>query len=446
MSPFITLIQAGIFMEVPGDCETVACASARAAFKKPISATTEMVKAARLANGRMPHILCNVSARMLAEGGEPECSTSPAALKECDNSQISGRDRRRGVARRAARRRGSAAACIVCIHECRFIDVRETSTLYRLLGDEARLRLLRVLRRERLNVTELTGILGLAQSGVSRHLGLLKDAGLVVEEKDAGFTFYRVSPQMSADDRKTLWLTLEEQFARAESEPAVRADEARLQEVLRLRKENFDTHGAADTRDARQLVPGRSWAAWSRALGLLLPPLRVADLGCGEGYLTIEAARFASRVIAVDRSPIVLERAKGLARRRRVSNVIWKRGELEKLPIRDDSVDVALLSQALHHAQSPDRAVAEATRITVPGGRVLLLDLRAHGEDWVRTKLGDRRLGFRDEELARMLTAAGLRDVRVGVGARKAGDPFTVLVASGTKPQPIKDKRSRRHS
>ena len=324
--------------------------------------------------------------------------------------------------------------------------MKEASAIYRLLGDEARLRLLRVLRRERLNVTELTGILGLAQSGVSRHLGLLKDAGLAAEEKDAGFTYYRLSPALEQDARRTLWAALEEQFDQAASDPAVRADEARLQEVLRLRKENFDTHGAADTRDARQLVPGRSWAAWSRALGLLLPPLRVADLGCGEGYLTIEASRFASRVIAVDRSAAVLDRAKGLARRRRVSNVLWKRGELEKLPIKDDSVDVALLSQALHHAQDPARAVEEAARITVPGGRVLLLDLRAHGEDWVRSKLGDRRLGFRDDELARLLSSAGLREVRVGVGARKAGDPFTVLVASGTKPATKPRKSAPRES
>jgi ArsR family transcriptional regulator len=312
--------------------------------------------------------------------------------------------------------------------------MREASALYRLLGDEARLRLLRVLARERLNVTELTGILGLAQSGVSRHLGLLKDAALVVEEKDAGFTYYRLSPGLEADGRRTLWTALREQFERSEAEPIVRADEARLQEVLRLRKENFDTHGSADTRDARQLVPGRSWAAWSRALGLLLPPLTVADLGCGEGYLTIEAARWASRVVAVDRSAVVLERAKGLARRRHVSNVVWKRGELDRLPIKDESVDVALLSQALHHALDPARAVCEAARITRPGGRVLILDLRSHEEEWVRAKLGDRRLGFRDEELARLLAAAGLRDAKVQVGARKAGDPFTVLIASGTKP------------
>ncbi len=100
---------------------------------------------------------------------------------------------------------------------------------------------------------------------------------------------------------------LRAQFATAADDPDVRADEARLQEVLRLRKENFDAHAGPDTRDARQLVPGRSWAAWSRALGLLMPQMKVADLGCGEGYLTMEAARWASRVIAVDRSDAVLD-------------------------------------------------------------------------------------------------------------------------------------------
>jgi SAM-dependent methyltransferase len=308
--------------------------------------------------------------------------------------------------------------------------VRQASALYRLLGDEARLRLLRVLSRERLNVTELTGVLGLAQSGVSRHLGLLKEAGLVAEERDGGFTYYRAAEPQA---EQPLGAVLQAQFASSAADPAVRADEARLQEVLRLRKENFDIHAGPDTRDARQLVPGRSWAAWSRALGLLMPPVKVADLGCGEGYLTIEAARWAVRVIAVDRSEIVLTRAKALARRRRVSNVIWKKGELEKLPMKDASVDIAMLSQALHHAVDPTRAVAEAARVTTPGGRVLLLDLRAHEEEWVRAKLGDRRLGFADDELRRMLVDAGLSAVKVGVGARKAGDPFTVLIASGTK-------------
>jgi len=106
--------------------------------------------------------------------------------------------------------------------------VRTASALYKLLGDEARLRLLRVLRSERLNVTELTGILGLAQSGVSRHLGLLKEAGLISEERDAGFTYYRLSPAVRDDGHRTLWAALEEQFDEAGDDPAIRADEARL--------------------------------------------------------------------------------------------------------------------------------------------------------------------------------------------------------------------------
>ena len=147
--------------------------------------------------------------------------------------------------------------------------------LYRLLGDEVRLRLLRLLALERLNVTELTGILGIAQSGVSRHLGLLKEGGLVSEEREAGFTYYRIAPDVSgsSNGHRALWALLQEQFDDAATTQLGRADSARLEEVRRLRQENFQTHGGPDTNE-RQLVPGRSWAAWARALGHLLPPVR----------------------------------------------------------------------------------------------------------------------------------------------------------------------------
>ena len=199
--------------------------------------------------------------------------------------------------------------------------------------------------------------------------------------------------------------------------------------MLRLRKESFAAHGSGE----RQLVPGRSWAAWARALGLLLPAWTVADLGCGDGYLTVEAARWASRVIAVDRSRDVLDRARALAARRDVRNIEWRRGELEALPIEDNAAHVALLSQALHHADDPARALAEARRVLRPGGRLVVLDLRRHEEGWVRERLGDRWLGFADEELERLLTAAGFDDVVVRVGARLEGDPFTVFIAAGTR-------------
>jgi ArsR family transcriptional regulator len=310
----------------------------------------------------------------------------------------------------------------------------DPAALFRLLGDDARLRILRLLAQDRLNVSELTGILGIAQSGVSRHLGLLKEARLVGEAREGGFTYYRLSPELAEGHGGfgPLRALLQHQFESTAASPSARADSARLAEIQRLRRENFEAHDGPDTNE-RQLVPGRSWAAWARAIGHLMPPVRVADLGCGEGYLTIEASRWASRVFAVDRSDAVLARARQLASRRRVTNVVWKRGALEKLPIKDASVDVALLSQALHHAVDPERAIAEAARILVPGGRVLVLDLREHQEAWVRDRLGDRWQGFSDEGLRALLAGAGLRQVKVTVGARRTGDPFTVLIASGLK-------------
>ena len=309
--------------------------------------------------------------------------------------------------------------------------MKAASALYRLLGDEARLRLLRVLDKDRFNVKELTGILGLAQSGVSRHLGLLKEAELVVEERDGAYSFYRLAPAVR-DGKSPLWPLLQSQFDAAAGSAAIKADDSRLQEVLRLRRENFE-HVGPDTRDGRQLVPGRSWAAWSRALGLLLPPLEVADLGCGEGYLTVETARWAKHVTAVDRSAGVLARAKSLAARKRLTNITWKKGELEAVPIDSGTMDVALLSQALHHAADPSAALVEASRILTAGGRLLILDLRPHDETWVREKLGDQWFGFSDEHLSGLLTRAGFTDVRVALGARRTNDPFAVLLAIGTK-------------
>ncbi len=321
----------------------------------------------------------------------------------------------------------------------------DAPALLRLLGDATRLRLLRVLSREALNVSELTAVLGVAQSGVSRHLGLLREAGLVTEERSGPYAWYRLADARHRAGRNGLdaglWTWLERELERPT--PGTRADDARLEEVRRVRKESFATPGRHGD-ERRQLVPGRSWAAWARALGLLLPEMDVADLGCGEGYLTLESARWARRVIAIDRSADVLQRAKALAARRKLANITWKRGDIERVPIPGRAVDLVLLSQALHHAKAPERALAEAWRILRPGGRVLVLDLRQHDQAWVRSTLGDTWLGFSDVEMKRLLKRSGFEDVRVQVGASRAGDPFTVLVAAGTRPPGTRQRARRR--
>ena len=306
--------------------------------------------------------------------------------------------------------------------------VKEVASLFAALADPTRLRLLRVLTQERLNVTELTRIVAVAQSGVSRHLGLLKACSLVVEDRDAGFVYYRLA--RDAGNGSPVWPLLEAAFAAAATDRHAPEDDARLQDVLRGRRERFEGH------DPRLLVPGRSWAAWARALGHLLPPIDVADIGCGEGYLAIEMAAWARMVTAIDRSDDVLERAKALATRRRMTNIEWKKGDLARLPLRDASIDLALLSQSLHHASEPERAVADAVRVLRHGGRLLILDLKAHSQTWVRTRFGDRRLGFSDADLRGLLATAGLTDIKVTVGSGRGADPFTVLVASGRKSGP----------
>ena len=208
-----------------------------------------------------------------------------------------------------------------------------------------------------------------------------------------------------AGARAPLWAWLREEQAAAT--PATRADDARLEEVRRLRKESFAAHGGGDER--RQLVPGRSWAAWSRALGLLLPPLDVADLGCGEGLLTIETARWARKV---DRRRSIARRARARAARwpsaASSTNITWKRGDLERVPITDASVDVALLSQALHHAEHPAARWPRRGGSCGPAAACWCSTCAQHEETWVRGKLGDRWLGFSDEQLRRACsTAAG---------------------------------------
>jgi SAM-dependent methyltransferase len=302
------------------------------------------------------------------------------------------------------------------------------AALFRLLGDSARLRMLHVLGRERLNVSELVAILGIAQSGVSRHLRLLKSGGLIDEERDGTWAFYQARAEASSG-------TIGRALAELAEDGKFRDDEARMKEVLRARADK------APTRPEGSLVPGRSWAAWARGLGCLLPRLRVADLGCGSGRLAIEIASWADWVVGVDHDEEALKRARRRSKHRAVGNVRWRDGDVENLPLADASVDVALLSQVLHCLEDPAAALAEARRILAPGGRVLVLDLRRHDETWVRARLGHIRLGFTPAELRKLLRDAGFDHIRVRHGDGTRAAPFKVVIADGRVPK-VKNTKS----
>jgi len=302
----------------------------------------------------------------------------------------------------------------------------KTAASFRLLGDATRLRLLRLVAREELTAGELTEIVEAGQSTVSRHLALLRDAGLVRERWEGRFVFYSLAPEASGAGP---WAGV---VARLADEDDAAGDLARLADVLRARGE--DAERSADGAGKRPFVPGRSWAAWAQALAWLVPPgMRVVDLGCGDGALTLEIARFAAHVVGVDRNQALLSRAASAAERHGAPNAKFVKADVCALRFDDDSFDLAVLSQTLHCLDEPQAALAEAARVLAPGARVLVVELLPHEHEWVREKLGHKRLGFTSDDLTTMLRDAGFAGVEVERVASRPREPFRVQIAIGLR-------------
>lgn len=304
--------------------------------------------------------------------------------------------------------------------------MREISQIFRTLGDPTRLRILRLLAREALNVSEITTLLGMAQPSVSKQLAELRRAGLVGEERTGAYAYYHVeAPAGSLAARLR---------AEIDRQPDEEGDLTRLADLLRRRTERGG-------RPSGLLEPGRSWPAWARAMGWLIPACRVADLGCGDGALTAEIARWAEAVIAVDHDAEKLARARTRLDRQAGAGVEFLCESIEALSLPDGCVDLAILSQALHYAPDPSRPVSEAARILVPGGRLLVLDLAPHEETWVRDKLGHVHLGFDPADIQRCLHSHGFENIHIDDMARGGGQRFHVLVATGVTPSRTRTAR-----
>ena len=307
----------------------------------------------------------------------------------------------------------------------------------RILSDPNRLRVLLLVEREELSVAELQEILGMGQSTLSTHLSQLKQAGLVEDRRAGKNILYRIKLENGAADKSESVGQLIPLLKQASREiPEARQDTAALKLVLRKRQDKsrafFDEMAG---RFGREYVPGRSWKGFAEALLLLMPPMVIADLGAGEGTLSLLLAQRAKQVIAVDSSDKMVDYGTQLARRQGAKTLEYRRGDLEELPIADTSVDLALFSQSLHHAIHPEKAVAEAWRILKPGGRIALLDLGKHRFEEARELYADLWLGFSEVEVEALLEKAGFRDIRTSIVHREAEAPhFQTLLAVGEKP------------
>ena len=307
-----------------------------------------------------------------------------------------------------------------------------TINFLRLLADPTRLRLLLLLEQEELSVAELQQILGMGQSRISSHLAQLKRAG-VVEDRRAGKNVYYGASENGQDSRRARIAELTRTLARELPETA--RDRTSLKLVLRKRQEKareyFDELAG---KFGRRYCPGRSWQALAHALITLLPQLTVADLGAGEGTLSQLLAKNARKVVAIDNSPKMVEFGSQLAKKHGFKNLEYRLGDIEEPPIANNSIDLAILSQALHHAIHPQQAIGAAHRILKRGGRLVILDLLSHRFERARELYADHWLGFSEVQLHQFLEKNSFREIEVSVVAREKQSPhFQTVFATGVK-------------
>jgi len=296
----------------------------------------------------------------------------------------------------------------------------------KLLADPTRLRILLLLDGEELSVADLQELLGMGQSRISTQLSQLKAGGLVHDERSGKNNIYRsaMDPGLAELARR----------AGTELEEAGK-DATALRHLQRKRRDRtrayFDELAG---RFGKDYVPGRSWKGLAEALLKVMVSGTVADLGAGEGTLSQLLAQRADKVIAVDLSPKMVEFGAGLARRHGLENLEFRVGDIEDPPLEPGSLDMAFLSQALHHAEHPPRALEAAFRALKPGGRLVVLDLVQHQFDQARELYADLWLGFGEGELASMLEQAGFGEVDTAVVDREPEPPhFQTLLAVARK-------------
>jgi ubiquinone/menaquinone biosynthesis C-methylase UbiE/predicted transcriptional regulator len=304
----------------------------------------------------------------------------------------------------------------------------------RLLSDPGRLRIVLLVAREEISVAELQQILNMRQSRISTLLAQLKSAGLVEDRRSGKSILYRLRPPRPAEAKSFEQLMSVLQSAASEI-PETEHDAEALHLIMRRRQDKVRAYfDELAGKFGRQYVPGRSWEGLAETLLTLMPPMVVADLGAGEGTFSQLLARRAKKVIAIDNSEKMVEYGTELARKHGVTNLEYRFGDIEDIPIRSATVDLAFFSQALHHALHPEQAVAEAYRILKPGGRIVVLDLLRHAYAEARELYADVWLGFTEVEVGRYLREAGFKNTETSIVHREAESPhFETLLAIGDK-------------
>lgn len=296
----------------------------------------------------------------------------------------------------------------------------------KLLSDPTRLRIIYLLEAESLTVAELQEILSMGQSRISTQLAVLKKERLVVDERSGKNVLYSLTltPELLGVARQ----------ARPEI-PEAAQDKLALRLVLQKREDEAKAYfDALAGKFGRNYVPGRSWKALCEALLRTISFNVVADLGAGEATVSRMLSRRARKVIAIDNSAKMVEFGTRLAVENKLHNLEYRLGDIEDPPLEPDSVDLALFSQSLHHARSPQKALQAAYDALAPDGSLIILDLAKHSCDKARELYADLHLGFTKTYLHDLLTEIGYKDIFTDIVDREPKPPhFQTLLVTARK-------------
>src|SRR3954465_4814565 len=301
----------------------------------------------------------------------------------------------------------------------------------RALSDPTRLCIVSLRQRRELGADDLQEISRMGQSRISTHLALLLDSELVQARREGKRTFYRLNPPLNGASAEFVDLAVRG----AKELPEHDDDQLNLKRIISRRREQAQIYfNQVAGRFDRVYGPGRSWQAFGHFLLRVLPPLGGADLGSGEGLLSELLARRCKKVIAVDNSEKIVAFGAAKAKKNNLKNLEFRCGDVQNPPVEPESVDLAILSQALHHAEEPAKAIAAAYKMLKSGGQIMILDLLKHKFERAHELYGDRWLGFAESDLHHWLEEAGFKKVEISVVAREEQPPhFETLLASGLK-------------
>jgi len=297
--------------------------------------------------------------------------------------------------------------------------------LFKAFADPCRLRLTAVLLRGELTVQELTRIMGMGQSRISRHLKILTEAGVLSVKRQGTWSYYR------AGEENAFFCAIRPAFERElELLPERHQDLAALAAVLEERRkknlEFFDRHARQWDTLARTLLPIPEYQ--DRLLALIPTVARLLEIGVGTGALLPDLTSRAAEVIGVDHSPAMLDEARRRLSEEGKQGIELRLGEMTHLPFMDGGAGCVVANMVLHHAADPLAVLKEMVRVLEPGGAVVLADLARHEREWAREQLADQWLGFEEDELRSWFGSAGLERVEVVRVSASEGQEEVLLV------------------